>query len=159
MKPGTRETIPTISEIVREATAICDPEGTDTAVLGFFESFEDDDRPATAAEDLQGELLSTVRGIDPSGSPPTPARPTTATTSSARAPASSSKAAHPSRSPTGYPREESSLSQRPEGVGPSMGVHAAERQCSARRVAAGAARRRALQPQPQPVLLPQLEQV
>jgi hypothetical protein len=50
MKPGSRETIPTISEIVREATAICDPEGTDTAVIGLFESFEDDDRPATAAE-------------------------------------------------------------------------------------------------------------
>src|SRR5436853_7822324 len=70
MKPGSRDTIPTISEIVREATAICDPEGTDTAVLGFFESFEDDDRPATAAEDLQGELLSTVRGIDPEGDDP-----------------------------------------------------------------------------------------
>lgn len=70
MKPGSRETIPTISEVVREATAICDPEGTDTAVLGLFESFEDDDRPATAAEDLQGELLSTVRGIDPEGDNP-----------------------------------------------------------------------------------------
>lgn len=70
MKPGNRERTPTISEIVREATAICDPEGTDTAVIAFFESFEDDDRPATAAEDLQGELLSTVRGIDPEGDDP-----------------------------------------------------------------------------------------
>ena len=70
MKPGSRDTIPTISEIVREATAIVDPEGTETAVTGFFESFEDDDRPATAAEDLQGELLSTARGIDPDGDDP-----------------------------------------------------------------------------------------
>jgi hypothetical protein len=70
MKSGSRETIPTISEVVREATAITDPEGTDTAVIGLFESFEDDDRPATAAEDLQGELLSTVRGIDPEGDNP-----------------------------------------------------------------------------------------
>lgn len=70
MKPGSRETIPTISEVVREAMAICDPEGTDTAVIGLFESFEDDDRPTTAAEDLQGELLSTVRGIDPDGDSP-----------------------------------------------------------------------------------------
>ena len=70
MKPGNRETIPTISEVVREATAICDPEGTDTVVIGLFESFEDDDRPTTAAEDLQGELLSTVRGIDPEGDSP-----------------------------------------------------------------------------------------
>lgn len=65
MRPGDHERIPTISEAVREATAIVDPEGTETAVLGLFESFEDDDRPATAAEDLRGELLSTVRGIDP----------------------------------------------------------------------------------------------
>jgi hypothetical protein len=70
MKPGNRDTIPPISEVVREAAAICDPEGTDTAVTGFFESFEDDDRPTTAAEDLQGELLSTVRGIDPEGDNP-----------------------------------------------------------------------------------------
>jgi hypothetical protein len=70
VKPGNRETIPTISEAVREATAIVDPEGTDTAVLGFFESFEDDDRPTTAAEDLRGELMSTVRGIDPEGDDP-----------------------------------------------------------------------------------------
>jgi hypothetical protein len=70
MKPGSRETIPTISEVVREAAAIVDPEGTETAVTGFFESFEDDDRPATAAEDLRGELLSTVRGIDQEGDNP-----------------------------------------------------------------------------------------
>jgi hypothetical protein len=70
MKPGARKTIPTVSEVVREATAICDPEGTEGAVIAFFESFEDDDRPATAAEDLQGELLSTVRGIDPEGDDP-----------------------------------------------------------------------------------------
>jgi hypothetical protein len=70
VKPGSRETIPTISEVVREAAAICDPEGSDTAVTGLFESFEDDDRPTTAAEDLQGELLSTVRGIDPEGDGP-----------------------------------------------------------------------------------------
>jgi hypothetical protein len=70
MKPGNRETVPTISEIVREATAIVDPEGADTAVLGLFEAFEDDDRPATAAEDLRGELLSSVRGIDPEGDDP-----------------------------------------------------------------------------------------
>jgi len=70
MKPGNRETIPTVADVVREAVAICDPEGGDIAVTGLFESFEDDDRPATAAEDLQGELLSSVRGIDPEGDDP-----------------------------------------------------------------------------------------
>jgi hypothetical protein len=70
MKPGSRETIPTVSEAVREATAIVDPDGSDDAITAFFESFEDDDRPTTATEDLQGELLSTVQGIDPEGDDP-----------------------------------------------------------------------------------------
>lgn len=70
MRPGNRETIPTVSEAVREATAIVDPEGAETAVIALFESFEDDDRPATAAEDLSGELLSTARGIAPEGDVP-----------------------------------------------------------------------------------------
>jgi len=65
MKPGNRETIPTISEAVREATAIADPNGTETAVTALYDGFEDDDRPATAAEDLEEELFETVRAIDP----------------------------------------------------------------------------------------------
>jgi hypothetical protein len=65
MRPGNHERIPTVSEVVREAAAICDPDGTETAVSAFYDGFEDDDRPATAAENLRGELLSTVRGIDP----------------------------------------------------------------------------------------------
>lgn len=70
MKPGTRETIPTVSEVVRDAAAICDPDGSETAVTALFTSFEDDDRPATAAEDLADELLETVRGIDAEGDDP-----------------------------------------------------------------------------------------
>jgi hypothetical protein len=70
MKPGNRETIPTVSGAVREATAIVDPEGTETAVIALYEAFEDDDRPATAAEDLRGELLSSAEGIDPEGDSP-----------------------------------------------------------------------------------------
>jgi hypothetical protein len=70
MKPGNRETIPTISEVVREAAAIVDPDGFDDAITAFFESFEDDDRPTTATEDLRGVLFSTVEGIDPEGDDP-----------------------------------------------------------------------------------------
>lgn len=70
MKPGNRETIPTISEVVREAAAIVDPDGSDDAITAFFESFEDDDRPTTATEDLRGALFSTVEGIDPEGDDP-----------------------------------------------------------------------------------------
>lgn len=65
MRSGNHERIPTVSEVVREATAICDPDGTETAVAALYDGFEDDDRPATAAESLRGELLSTVRSIDP----------------------------------------------------------------------------------------------
>jgi hypothetical protein len=70
MKPGSRETIPTISEVVREAAAIVDPDGADDAITAFFESFEDDDRPTTATEDLRGVLFSTAEGIDPEGDDP-----------------------------------------------------------------------------------------
>jgi hypothetical protein len=70
VKPGSRETIPNLSEVVREAAAIVDPDGSDEAITAFFESFEDDDRPTTAVEDLEGVLLSTARGIDPEGDDP-----------------------------------------------------------------------------------------
>jgi hypothetical protein len=65
MRPGSHERIPTVSEVVREGTAIADPDGTETATAALYDSFEDDDRPTTAVEDLAGELLSTVRAIDP----------------------------------------------------------------------------------------------
>jgi len=39
-------------------------------VRALEESYEDDDRPATAAEDLGGELKSVAGGIDPEGDSP-----------------------------------------------------------------------------------------
>ncbi len=70
MKPGDRTTVPTVSQVVRDGAAICDPDGTDTAVTALFEAFEDDERPATASSDLAGELLDTVDGIDPDADSP-----------------------------------------------------------------------------------------
>ena len=70
MKPGDRTEIPTVAEVVRDGAAIADPEGTDTVVTALFEAFEDDERPATASEDLAGELRGTVEGIDPDGDSP-----------------------------------------------------------------------------------------
>lgn len=70
MKPGDRQQIPTVAEAVRRAAALCDPAATDWAVTALLESFEDDDRPATAVEDLVGELGSTVGGVDPEGDSP-----------------------------------------------------------------------------------------
>jgi len=65
VRPGNRTEVPTVAEVVTEASAICDPEGADAAVRGLIDSFEDDDRPVTAVEDLAGELTSVEQGIDP----------------------------------------------------------------------------------------------
>jgi hypothetical protein len=54
-----------VSEVVREATAIADPDGVETAATALYDGFEDDDRPVTAAPHLTGELLGTLRAIDP----------------------------------------------------------------------------------------------
>ena len=54
-----------MSEVIREATAIADPDGVETATNALYDGFEDDDRPVSAAGHLTGELLSTVRAIDP----------------------------------------------------------------------------------------------
>jgi hypothetical protein len=70
MSSGRHETIPTVSEVVGRAASIVDPGGLETAVTALFEGFEDDDRPATAPQHLAGELLGTVRAIDPDGEDP-----------------------------------------------------------------------------------------
>ena len=70
VKPGDRMQVPTVAEIIRDAVALTDPAGHDDGVNAMFEAFEDDDRPATAVEDLGGELGSTAGGIDPEGDSP-----------------------------------------------------------------------------------------
>lgn len=67
MKPGNRDQAPTVAEAVREAAAICDPDGADAGVTALTEVFEDDDRPATAVEDLPAELGAAARSVDPEG--------------------------------------------------------------------------------------------
>jgi hypothetical protein len=54
-----------VSDVVREATAIADPTGIETAASALYDGFEDDDRPVTAAGNLSRELLGTVNAIDP----------------------------------------------------------------------------------------------
>src|SRR5215207_1834745 len=70
MKSGSRETIPTVAEVVRDAAEICDPDGAESAVDSLVTTIEDDDRPTTASENLTGELLDALRGIDPDGDDP-----------------------------------------------------------------------------------------
>jgi hypothetical protein len=65
LKTGDRNQIPSVSEAVREAAAICDPNGDDAATRGLIDAFEDDDRPVTAVDDFEETLASVERGIDP----------------------------------------------------------------------------------------------
>ncbi|MGD9734872.1 MAG: hypothetical protein AB7V58_04580 [Solirubrobacterales bacterium] len=67
MRPGNHERIQPVSEVVREAAAIADPDGADAAITALVEIYEDDDRPSTAVEDLLGTLLATAEGIDLEG--------------------------------------------------------------------------------------------
>ncbi len=67
MPQGDHNRIPTVAEAVRDAAAIVDPGDNDDAVMALQEIYEDDDRPATAVEDLAGDLIATAEGIDPEG--------------------------------------------------------------------------------------------
>jgi hypothetical protein len=58
------DAIQPVSEVVREAAAITDPDDADAAIATLVEIYEDDDRPSTAVEDLLGTLLATAEGID-----------------------------------------------------------------------------------------------
>jgi hypothetical protein len=59
---------PTVSEVVRRAVALCDPEGEDPTVSEFELAFEDDDRVATGlGDELAQELRTTAEGLDPEG--------------------------------------------------------------------------------------------
>ena len=62
---GEREPIPSVSEAVLEAAAICDPNGGDAGVRGMIDAFEDDDRPVTTVDDFEETLASVEKGIDP----------------------------------------------------------------------------------------------
>jgi hypothetical protein len=65
-----RTDIQSVSEVVREAAAICDPDGHDDVVNSLRARFEDDDRPALGVDDLQGELRGMLEGVDPEGDSP-----------------------------------------------------------------------------------------
>ena len=70
MRPGSREQVATVEEVVKAAARACDPERASDAVTAFVESFEEDDRPATAVDDLADELRSTARELDPAALEP-----------------------------------------------------------------------------------------
>jgi len=58
--------VPTVSEIVRKAVAMTDPDGQDDIAVELLEAFEDDDRAAPGLGDsLAEEIRTTVEGLDP----------------------------------------------------------------------------------------------
>lgn len=63
--PDSIETI-TVSDAVRRAVALVDPEGSDDVTRELLIAYEDDDRAvARLGDDLWEELRSTVEGLDP----------------------------------------------------------------------------------------------
>jgi hypothetical protein len=53
-----------VSEVVRRAVEVCDPDDTDQALGRFEEQLEDDDVPITAVENLEERLALAAEGAD-----------------------------------------------------------------------------------------------
>jgi hypothetical protein len=61
----TDRTLITVSDLVREATAIVDPQGKDPAVVELLERFGDDDEPVRGVLDTLEERLAWGADEDP----------------------------------------------------------------------------------------------
>jgi hypothetical protein len=60
----------TLSQIARRATEVCDPGGVDDDVTHLFTQLEDDDRPITTVQDLEGRLALAQDGLTEDGENP-----------------------------------------------------------------------------------------
>jgi hypothetical protein len=60
----------TLSQIARRATEVVDPAGTDDDVVHLFTNLEDDDRPITTVQDLEGRLALAQDGLEEEGENP-----------------------------------------------------------------------------------------
>jgi hypothetical protein len=54
----------TLSQIARRATEVVDPAGADDDVLHLYTQLEDDDRPITSVQDLEGRLALATDGLE-----------------------------------------------------------------------------------------------
>jgi hypothetical protein len=54
----------TLSEVVRRATEIVDPNGVDDDVTHFYTQLEDDDRPITTVQNLEERLAFAQEGLE-----------------------------------------------------------------------------------------------
>jgi hypothetical protein len=55
---------PTVSDLIRRAVEICDPDDLDPDLGRFQEQFEDDDEPVTAVDNLEERLAWASEGVD-----------------------------------------------------------------------------------------------
>src|SRR6478736_1129450 len=55
---------PSVSDVVRRAVEICDPDDVDQALGDLEEQFEDDDEPITAVENIDERLAIALEGTD-----------------------------------------------------------------------------------------------
>ena len=61
---------PSVSDVVRRAVEICDPDDVDQALGSLEEQFEDDDEPITAVENIDERLAIALEGTDYEGENP-----------------------------------------------------------------------------------------
>ena len=55
---------PSVSDVVRRAVELCDPDDVDQTLGRLEEQFEDDDEPITAVENLEERVAIAVEGAD-----------------------------------------------------------------------------------------------
>jgi hypothetical protein len=60
----------TLSQVVRRAVEVCDPDGTDTDLADFFIRFEDADEPIAGLEDIEQRMAEAAGALDPEGEIP-----------------------------------------------------------------------------------------
>jgi hypothetical protein len=56
--------VPTVSELVRQAVEVCDPDGADPELARLETQLEDDDEPVTAVQNLEEPLAIALEGAD-----------------------------------------------------------------------------------------------
>ena len=55
---------PSVSDVVRRAVELCDPDDVDPALGDLERQFEDDDEPITAVENIEERLAIALEGVD-----------------------------------------------------------------------------------------------
>jgi len=63
MRPGSHAQPPTVSEVVRRAVAVCDPDGADEQIVDFLLAFEDRDEPVSALDERDRTFFETAERV------------------------------------------------------------------------------------------------